>query len=104
MTESEENIITVEFDPDNPPPLTAEQQAELDALAARPDSEIDYSDIPPIEDFSGFYRPVKEMTTIRIDADILHWLRKQGKGYQTKINAILRKEMLAARRKAESAA
>jgi len=40
----------------------------------------------------------KEITTVRIDADILHRLRSQGKGYQTKINAILRKEMLAASR------
>lgn len=79
------------------PPLTDEQQAELDALAARPDSAIDYSDIPPVEDTSRFYRPVKEMTTIRIDADVLDWLRSQGKGYQTKINTILRREMLSAK-------
>jgi len=77
--------------------LTAAQQAELGTLAARPDTEIDYSDIPPLGDLEHFYRPVKEMTTVRIDADILHWLRSQGRGYQTKINAILRKEMLAAR-------
>jgi uncharacterized protein (DUF4415 family) len=104
MTKSEENITTVEIDPHNLPPLTAAQQAELDTLAARPDSEIDYSDIPPLGDLERFYRPVKEMTTVRIDADVLHWLRSQGRGYQTKINAILRKEMLAARRRAESAA
>lgn len=42
-----------------------------------------------------FYRPVKEMTTIRLDADVLAWLRSEGKGYQTRINAILRREMLA---------
>ena len=95
MEKRNKNITTVEIDLDNLPPLTAEQQAELEALAARPDSEIDYSDIPPIEDFSRFYRPVKEMTTIRLDADVLNWLRSQGKGYQTKINAILRKEMVS---------
>jgi uncharacterized protein (DUF4415 family) len=39
------------------------------------------------------------MTTIRLDADVLAWLRSQGKGYQTKINGILRKEMLASLRK-----
>jgi uncharacterized protein (DUF4415 family) len=102
MNTSEKNITTFELDLDNPPSLTAEQQAELDALAARPDSEIDYSDIPPLTDADRqqFYRPVKIMTTVRIDADILHWLRSQGKGYQTRINAILRKEMLASRQSA----
>ena len=104
MIKNEETITRIKIDFNNPPPLTPEQQAQLDALAARPDSEIDYSDIPPQNIREEFYRPIKEMTTIRIDADILHWLRKQGKGYQTEINAILRKEMLAARRKAESAA
>ena len=98
MTKNVENITAVEINLDNLPPLTAAQQAELDTLAARPDSEIDYSDIQPLDELEHFYRPIKEMTTVRIDADILHWLRSQGKGYQTKINAILRKEMLAARR------
>ena len=97
MKKNEENITTVEIDLDNLPPLTADQQAELDTLAARPDSKVDYSDIPPLADLEQFYRPVKEMTTVRIDADVLHWLRSQGKGYQTKINAILRRAMLAAR-------
>jgi len=32
----------------------------------------------------------KETMTIRLDADVLEWFRKQGKGYQTRINAILR--------------
>ena len=104
MTKSEENITTAEISLDNLPPLTAAQQVELDTLATRPDAEIDYSDIPPLGNLEQFYRPVKEMTTVRIDADVLHWLRSQGKGYQTKINAILRKEMLAARSRAESAA
>jgi len=79
MEKRNKNITTVEIDLDNLPPLTAKQQAELEALAARPDSEIDYSDIPPVEDFSRFYRPVKEMTTIRLDTDVLNWLRSQGK-------------------------
>jgi uncharacterized protein (DUF4415 family) len=95
MIANEGNITTFELDVENPPPLTAAQQTELDALAARPDSEIDYSDIPPLADMVRLYRPVKEMTTVRIDADVLHWLRSQGKGYQTRINAILRKAMLS---------
>ena len=86
------------------PHLTEEQKANLKELANIPDSEIDYSDIPPLtEDFfknavrNPFYRPVKKSTTIRIDADVLAWLRSQGKGYQSRINAILRREMLASK-------
>jgi uncharacterized protein (DUF4415 family) len=85
----------------NPPALTAAQRAELDALDAVPDSEIDYSDIPPLDETfwknavrNPFYRPTKTSTTVRIDSDVLRWLRSQGKGYQSRINAILRREML----------
>ncbi|MBD9360564.1 BrnA antitoxin family protein [Methylomonas fluvii] len=83
------------------PPLTEERKAELKALADRPDSEIDYSDIPPLDDSfwknavrNPFYRPTKTSTTVRVDADVLAWLKSQGKGYQTRINAILREAML----------
>ena len=95
MKKNDKNTTAIEIDLENLPPLSAEQQAGLNALAARPDSEIDYSDIPPTEDLSRFYRPVKVMTTVRIDADVLAWLRSQGKGYQTKINTILRREMIS---------
>jgi uncharacterized protein (DUF4415 family) len=85
----------------NPPALTKTQKAELAALAARPDSEIDFSDIPPLtEEFwknaarGKFYKPIKTSTTVRIDSDVLAWLRAQGKGYQSRINAILRRKML----------
>jgi len=95
-------MVRYTIDLDNPPPLTAAQKAELKALAAKPDSEIDYSDIPPLtEEFwknavrNPFYRATKTSTTVRIDSDVLHWLRAQGKGYQSRINAILRREMLA---------
>ena len=87
----------------NPPKLSAERKAALQALADRPDSEIDYSDIPQITEEqwktavrNPFYRPTKTSTTIRIDSDVLHWLRAQGKGYQSRINEILRKAMLSA--------
>jgi len=39
--------------------------------------------------------PVKETMTIRLDADVLEWFRRQGRGYQTRINAILRSYMRA---------
>lgn len=80
------------LDPDNPPPLTRKQRAALDTLGALPDEAIDLSDIP---EHSTFYRPVKKATTIRLDADVLAWLKKRGRGYQTRINAILRREMLS---------
>ena len=87
------------------PPLTEAQEAEIAALADRPDSELDTSDVPPLAEAfwqnaerGRFYRPVKTSTTLRIDADVLAWLRSQGKGYQSRINAILRREMLAALR------
>jgi uncharacterized protein (DUF4415 family) len=90
------------------PPLTEAQRANLRALAARPDSEIDLSDTPEMNDEEWknaerghFYRPVKRQITARVDADVLEWLKSQGKGYQSRINAILRREMLAAHRAAK---
>ena len=84
------------------PPLTEKQKAELAALAERADKDIDYIDVPPLSaDFwknaerGKFYKPTKTSTTIRIDSDVLAWLRSQGKGYQSRINAILRREMLS---------
>ncbi len=96
MNMKKDVITTFELNMDSLPPLTKAQQAELQALSLTDDAHIDYSDIPPVNNVANFYRPVKEMTTIRLDADVLAWLRSQGKGYQTKINAILRREMLAA--------
>lgn len=75
---------------------------QLKSLAAMPDEMIDYSEIPPLdEEFwkyavrNPFYRPVKQSTTVRLDADVLAWLRSQGKGYQSRLNKILRDAMLA---------
>lgn len=89
------------FDIDNPPPLTAEEAAQLERLATKRDADIDTGDIlesdladaMPFRD-SSFYRRVKRSTTVRIDADVLHWLKAKGKGYQTRLNAILREAML----------
>ena len=93
----------VSYTLDTLPPLTKADRAKLKALAARPDSEIDTSDIPEMSDDQWrnavrgrFYRPTKTSTTVRIDSDILAWLRAGGKGYQSRMNAILRREMLEA--------
>jgi len=99
--ETSENIVRVK----GVPKLTEAQLENLKRLAERPDDEIDYSDIPEITDFSGFevgkfYRPMKEAVTVRLDADVVHWLKRDGKGYQTRLNAILRREMERSGRKA----
>ena len=62
------------------------------------DRDIDTTDIPPALDWSKavagqFYRPIKKPLTIRLDADVIAWLKGQGKGYQTRINALLRSAM-----------
>jgi uncharacterized protein (DUF4415 family) len=91
----------VSYTPQTLPPLTKADRAKLKALAARPDREIDTSDIPEMTDEQWkkarrghFYRPRKLQITARVDADVLDWLKSQGKGYQSRINAILRREML----------
>ena len=71
------------------------------ALANKSDEDIDYSDIPPSSDEQWsnaergkFYRPLKTQASVRIDADVMEWLKRPGKGYQTRLNAILREAML----------
>jgi uncharacterized protein (DUF4415 family) len=93
--------VKFELDLTNPPPLTDTQKAELEALETLPDEEVDYSDIPPLGDEfwknavrNPFYKPTKTLTTVRLDSDVLMWLKSKGKGYQTRINAILRDAML----------
>lgn len=64
-------------------------------------AEIDFSDIPELDESfwknavqNPFYKPTKQVTTVRIDADVMQWLKAQGKGYQTRMNKILRDAML----------
>jgi uncharacterized protein (DUF4415 family) len=59
------------------------------------DADIDYSDIPPLDKkflkkATTVWPPAKKQLTIRLDADVLDWLKGHGKGYQTRINRILR--------------
>jgi uncharacterized protein (DUF4415 family) len=83
------------------PPLTEARKAELQAQAAMPDSAIDFSDTPELDETfwknavrNPFYKPTKTHASVRIDSDVLAWLKTQGKGYQTRMNAILREAML----------
>lgn len=97
------NKKTVSYTLDTLPPLTAAQKKHLGALAALPDDQINYDDIPKLTAAqlgemqpAALYRPVKRQITARVDADVLAWLKSPGKGYQSRMNAILRREMLQA--------
>ncbi len=73
-----------------------DRELPLDELAKLPDPDIDYSDIPALDD--AFWdsakvvapRDAKQQLTIRFDADIVEWFRAKGRGYQTHMNAVLR--------------
>jgi uncharacterized protein (DUF4415 family) len=78
--------------------LTKEQKRDIAAIAAMKDEDIDFSDIPLKLNWSGaeigkFYRPPKKAVTMRLDADVLQWLKGYGKGYQTRVNLLLRHAM-----------
>lgn len=70
-------------------------KSDLARIDRMKDPDIDYSDIPPLD--KSFVKkatmswpPAKKQLTIRLDADLLDWLKGHGKGYQTRINRILR--------------
>lgn len=70
-------------------PLTARELAEL------PDKDIDYSDIAELDD--DFWKNAKlvepakkKQLTVRFDAEVVQWFKAQGKGYQTRMNAVLK--------------
>lgn len=98
-------MVSITVDLANLPPLTDEQRAELAALAAMPDNSIDYSDAPELPKSAWdkavrgrFYRPTKTTTTIDIDSDVLAWLQSRDGDVVPRINAILRRAMLASRK------
>lgn len=79
------------------------RRSELDHLLQLQEDAIDTSDIPEITDAELFrgsrgqmYRPIKKPVTMRLDADVIEWLKDQGPGYQTKANRILRAQMMKA--------
>lgn len=86
--------------------LTARQKREAQALAALPEAGIDTSDIPELPPGTWknamqgrWYRPVKKAVSIRLDEDVLAWLKAQGSGYQTRVNGLLRERMMKEVRK-----
>jgi len=88
---------------DDLPPLDIER---IEKLKKMHDKDIDFSDMPAMtqEQLARFvpakllnrslYRPIKIPVKINYDADVLEWFRSFGKGYQTRINAVLREYMM----------
>jgi uncharacterized protein (DUF4415 family) len=52
----------------------------------------------PVPDWRAYYKPIKQPITLRLDADVLAWFKRQGRGYQTRINRALRKLMMEDRK------
>ena len=81
--------------------LSADIQAQMRALEALPDDQVDTTDAPEILDWSDarrgvFHRPVKQQITLRLDADLIAWFKaraRDGRGYQTDINEALREHV-----------
>jgi uncharacterized protein (DUF4415 family) len=94
MSKSASNTVRLTLDPENLPPLTEQERAELEAVAAMPDEQIDYSDAPFRPDAvwmrAAALPETKQQITLRIDADVLAFFKHTGKRYQTRINAVLR--------------
>ena len=87
-------------------PLTARRKREIETLARAPEAAVDTSDIPELPPGAWrhamrgkWYRPVKRPVSIRLDADVLMWLKGKGSGYQTRVNSLLREKMLQETRK-----
>jgi uncharacterized protein (DUF4415 family) len=88
------SITHFRLDPAQPPTLSPEAHAQIEARS------IDYSDIPELpDDFWTRHPPVtrenKQVVTLRLDADVLAFFRKHGRRYQTQMNAVLRAYMEA---------
>jgi uncharacterized protein (DUF4415 family) len=80
--------------------ISVEAKREIEALRNKPDSEIDTSEtrVLPPEKWANaivgkFYRPIKKPVALRLDADVIAWFKEQGRGYQSRINEVLRREM-----------
>ncbi len=101
----EKDIKWVHYERNPGDPLSEESIRQLEALAAMPDSEIDYSDIPRLEPdafknakrFHEVFKPRKQLVSLRIDMDVLEWLKTSGPGYQTRANEVLRERMMTDR-------
>lgn len=102
MQRKDSNTAKRTLDLNNPPRLSAEQRARLDAIASMPDGQIDYSDAPNLPNavwVKAVEMPhTKQQITLRLDADVLDFFKHSGKRYQTRINAVLRSYVEAHRK------
>ena len=77
--------------------------AEWARFHAMTEEDIDFSDIPEITSMEGLtlrprqemYKPIKVAVSCKLDADVVAWLKSGGKGYQTRLNAMLRRLMVS---------
>ena len=102
---SARNTVKFKLDPQKPRPVTAAQRKRLATVAAMPDAQIDYSDIPKQTRALQWTRPGalvpdenKQQITLRLDADVVGFFKATGKRYQSRINAALREYMNAHRK------
>jgi uncharacterized protein (DUF4415 family) len=100
-TEPAGRTITMRLS-DLTPEMDAKIAEQMKALASLPDDQIDTSDIPELPASAWknairgrFYRPVKKAVSMRLDTEVVEWLKQQGPGYQTRANSILRERMLS---------
>lgn len=75
--------------------MSLSREQRLEKFDEIKDKEIDYTDIPELDDTFWAnavieYPEKKKPVTLRLDADVLDWFRSLGKGYQTRINSVLR--------------
>jgi len=95
MSKNASNIVKLNLDPKNRPPLTAQERAQLEAVAAMPDEQIDYGDAPHLPDAVWMKAAeqlphTKKQITLRIDAEVLEFFKHSGARYQSRMNAVLR--------------
>jgi uncharacterized protein (DUF4415 family) len=82
------------------PVMSDERIAELQNFKTKDFSDCPVQTLEQLQEFkpkypdARLYKPVKQNVQIRIDADVLEWLKREGPGYQTRANAILRQAML----------
>jgi len=81
--------------------ISKSTREEISILTVKNDRDIDFSDIPATSESDWtsairgkHFRPVKRQLTVRIDSDVIEWLKSQGKGYQSRLNDILRNAMI----------
>lgn len=95
MPTKKSNTVKRTLDLKKPPLLSAEQKARLEAVAAMPDEQIDYTDAPSLPDAVWMKAATqlphaKQQITLRIDAEVLDFFKHTGQRYQSRMNAVLR--------------